>query len=218
MRGWLSWPRGVERLIQKPTANASRFLSKIALPRLKLGFIGVYSWQKDEGRNDMAKGRQQLLDELTRLGIAHHTLDHEALFTVEQSKALYGKMPGGQTKNLFIKDKKGRHFLVAMEHNAVVDLKTIHSRIGGQGRVSFGNAEDMMAFLGVMPGSVTLFGIINDKDSQVTVFVDEALLAYDKINAHPLTNEATTNLATADMLRFLEENGHKAEILPRVEA
>ena len=164
----------------------------------------------------MALTPDALLAELRRLEIAHHTERHEALFTVEQSKALYGKMPGGQTKNLFIKDKKGRHFLVAMEHNAVVDLKTIHTRLGGQGRVSFGNAEDMLAFLGVVPGSVTLFGIINDNDKNVTVFIDEGLLAYDRINAHPLTNEATTNIATTDMLRFLEAHGHKPEILPRI--
>ena len=82
--------------------------------------------------------------------------------------------------------------------------------------VSFGNADDMLAFLGVVPGSVTLFGIIYDKDNNVTVFIDEGLLAYDRINAHPLTNEATTNLATADMLRFLESHGHKPEILPRI--
>jgi Ala-tRNA(Pro) deacylase len=163
----------------------------------------------------MALTPDELLADLTRLGIAHHSVAHEALFTVEQSKALYGKMPGGQTKNLFIKDKKGRHFLVSLEHDAMVDLKTIHTRIGGQGRVSFGNAEDMLAFLGVTPGSVTLFGIINDVNNQVTVFLDEALLAHEKINAHPLTNEATTNLATADMLRFLEAHGHKVEILPR---
>jgi Ala-tRNA(Pro) deacylase len=164
----------------------------------------------------MALTPDELLADLTRLGIAHNSVAHEALFTVEQSKALYGKMPGGQTKNLFIKDKKGRHFLVSMEHDAMVDLKTIHTRIGGQGRVSFGNAEDMLAFLGVTPGSVTLFGIINDVNNQVTVFLDEGLLAHEKINAHPLTNEATTNLATADMLRFLEAHGHRAEILPRV--
>ena len=166
----------------------------------------------------MALTPDELLADLTRLGIDHHTEHHEALFTVEQSKALYGKMPGGQTKNLFIKDKKGRHFLVAMEHDAVVDLKTIHTRLCGQGRVSFGNAEDMQAFLGVLPGSVTLFGIINDTTNQVTVFIDEGLMAYDKINAHPLTNEATTNIATINMLRFLEAHGHKAQILPRLEA
>jgi Ala-tRNA(Pro) deacylase len=165
----------------------------------------------------MALTPDELLADLTRLGILHHTTHHEALFTVEQSKAFYDKMPGGQTKNLFIKDKKGRHFLVSMEHDAAVDLKTIHTRLGGQGRVSFGNAGDMLAYLGVTPGSVTLFGIINDHTNQVTVFLDEGLLAHDKINAHPLTNEATTNIATAEMLRFLEAHGHKARILPRLE-
>lgn len=159
---------------------------------------------------------EDLLAELTKMGIVHHTMRHEALFTVEQSKALYDKMPGGQTKNLFLKDKKGRHFLVSMEHDAVVDLKTIHVRLGAQGRVSFGNAEDMLAFLGVVPGSVTLFGIINDTENQVTVFLDEGLLAFEKINAHPLTNEATTNIATKDMLRFLEMHGHGAHILTRM--
>jgi Ala-tRNA(Pro) deacylase len=156
-----------------------------------------------------------LLADLARLGINHTTQTHEALFTVEQSKALYDKMPGGHTKNLFVKDKKGRHFLIAMEHDAVVDLKTIHTRIGAQGRVSFGNAEDMLNYLGVTPGSVTLLGIINDKTRQVTVFIDEGLLAHAQINAHPLINTATTNMATADMLRFLEAHGHKAHILPR---
>jgi Ala-tRNA(Pro) deacylase len=164
----------------------------------------------------MALTPQELLADLDRLGIASETIAHEALFTVEQSKALYGKMPGGQTKNLFVKDKKGRHFLVTMEHDAAVDLKTIHTRIGGQGRVSFGNAEDMLALLGVTPGSVTLFGIINDKENKVTVFIDAGLLAYERINAHPLTNEATTNLATPEMLRFLEAHGHQAQILPRI--
>jgi Ala-tRNA(Pro) deacylase len=163
----------------------------------------------------MALTREELLNELTQLGIAHSTVNHEPLFTVEQSKAFYDKMPGGQTKNLFIKDKKGRHFLVSMKHDAVVDLKTIHTRLGGQGRVSFGNAEDMLAFLGVVPGSVTLFGVINDVDQNVTVFLDEALLAHDRINAHPLTNEATTNIATSDMLRFLKLHGHEPSILSR---
>lgn len=158
----------------------------------------------------------ELLADLTRLGISHTTRTHEALFTVEQSKALYGQMPGGHAKNLFVKDKKGRHFLIAMEHDAVVDLKTIHTRLGAQGRVSFGNADDMLNYLGVTPGSVTLLGIINDKTHQVTVFIDEGLLAHAHINAHPLINTATTNMATVDMLRFLEAHGHKAHILPRV--
>jgi Ala-tRNA(Pro) deacylase len=156
-----------------------------------------------------------LFAELGHLGIAHETVSHPPLFTVEQSKALRGTLQGGHTKNLFVKDKKGRHFLVTMEEDQGVDLKTLHTRIGGTGRVSFGNAEDMMAMLGVMPGSVTLFGVINDHAHGVTVFIDEGLLAHEWINAHPLTNEATTTVATADMLRFLRSTGHEPHVLAR---
>jgi Ala-tRNA(Pro) deacylase len=161
-------------------------------------------------------GPAKIFAALDALGIAHRTLVHEALFTVEQSKSVNSGLPGGHTKNLFIKDKKSRHFLVTMEHDAAVDLKTIHTRIGGQGRVSFGSADAMMEMLGVMPGSVTLFGVINDRAGALTVFIDEGLLAHSEINAHPLTNTATTTIATADMLRFLEAHGHAAQVLPRV--
>jgi Ala-tRNA(Pro) deacylase len=161
-------------------------------------------------------GATDLYRRLDQLGIEHSTVHHEALFTVEQSKDVNATLPGGHTKNLFIKDKKSRHFLVTMEYDAVVDLKTIHTRIGGQGRVSFGSADAMMELLGVAPGSVTLFGIINDRANQLTVFIDEGILAHDLINAHPLTNTATTTVKTADMLRFLEAQGHKAVILPRL--
>lgn len=157
-----------------------------------------------------------LLAELAHLGIAQETVRHPPLFTVEQSKALRGSLPGGHTKNLFVKDKKGRHFLVTMEEDHGLDLKTLHTRIGGTGRVSFGNAEDMQAMLGVLPGSVTLFGVINDHARQVTVFIDEGLLAHEWINAHPLTNEATTTVSTADMLRFLRSTGHEPHVLARV--
>lgn len=158
---------------------------------------------------------EALLAELSRMGIAHNTVRHPALHTVAESKELRGALPGGHTKNLFVKDKKSRHFLVSMEEDAAVDLKTLHARIGGNGRVSFGNAADMMRLLGVAPGSVTLFGAINDTGGEVTVFIDEGLLAHAEINAHPLTNEATTTIATSDMLSFLEACGHKANVLPR---
>ncbi|MCU0832744.1 MAG: prolyl-tRNA synthetase associated domain-containing protein [Rhizobiaceae bacterium] len=159
---------------------------------------------------------EALFAELAHLGITHETVTHPPLHTVEESKALRGALPGGHTKNLFLKDKKGRHFLVSMEEDCAVDLKTLHTRIGGTGRVSFGNSEDMMRLLGVIPGSVTLFGVINDHHGEVTVFIDEGLLAHEMINAHPLTNEATTTLATADMLRFLDACGHAAQVLARV--
>jgi Ala-tRNA(Pro) deacylase len=162
-----------------------------------------------------AKTPDDLFAALDQLAIAHRTVTHPALFTVDQSQALRGSLEGGHTKNLFIKDKKGRHFLVTMEESAVVDLKTLHTRIGGQGRVSFGNADDMLELLGVTPGSVTLFGVINDRAHQLTVFIDEGLLAHALINAHPLVNTATTTIATADMLRFLRSTGHEPHVLAR---
>jgi Ala-tRNA(Pro) deacylase len=163
----------------------------------------------------MAITEDGLLAALDQLGIAHQTVRHPALHTVAESQALRGTLPGGHTKNLFLKDKKSRHFLVSMEEDAVVDLKTLHTRIGGSGRLSFGSADDMERLLGVRPGAVTLFGAINDKGGDVTVFIDEGLLAHDAINAHPLTNEATTTIATADMLRFLEAYGHAPATLSR---
>ena len=158
---------------------------------------------------------QALFAELDRLAIPHRTVEHPALHTVVESQALRGDLPGGHTKNLFLKDKKGQRFLVSMEEEAEVDLKTLHTRIGGKGRVSFAGADDMMALLGVAPGSVTLFGIINDGGGAVRVFVDEGLLAHEMINAHPLVNTATTTVRTADMMRFLDAFGHRPTILNR---
>lgn len=155
----------------------------------------------------------ELLDFLAGNGISAATIEHPPLATVAESQALRGKIAGGHTKNLFLKDKKGRHFLVSVEEEANVDLKTIHQLIGGSGRVSFGNADAMLAYLGVTPGAVTLFGAINDTDNQVTVVIDEALLEHAVINAHPLINTATTSIAREDLLRFLALAGHEPLVL-----
>src|SRR5690349_24037872 len=112
---------------------------------------------------------------LDRLGIAHMTVTHPALFTVEQSQQLRGTIPGGHTKNLFLKDKKGALFLVTALEDAVIELKSLHRRLEAAGRFSFGSAELMMETLGVTPGSVTPFGVINDTARRVTVVLDAAL-------------------------------------------
>lgn len=161
----------------------------------------------------MPLNRDQLLAFLQEKGIEARTVDHPPLATVADSQALRGELDGGHTKNLFLKDKKGRHFLVSVEEEAVVDLKTIHGLIGGSGRVSFGSPEAMEAYLGVKPGAVTLFGVVNDADKKVTVVIDEGLLAHETINAHPLVNTATTAVSRADMLRFLELVDHKPLVL-----
>jgi Ala-tRNA(Pro) deacylase len=161
----------------------------------------------------MTKTPDDLFALLDKLGIRTETIRHPPLFTVAESKALRGQLAGGHTKNLFLKDRKDNFFLVSVEEDADVDLKTIHQAIGAASRVSFGNPERMMALLGVTPGAVTLFGAINDVEGKVRIFVDEALMAQRSINAHPLTNEATTAIAPQDLLLFLKATGHEPAIL-----
>ncbi|MGL4240885.1 MAG: prolyl-tRNA synthetase associated domain-containing protein [Beijerinckiaceae bacterium] len=155
---------------------------------------------------------------LDSMGVAHETISHPALFTVEQSKELRGEIPGAHTKNLFLKDKKGKLFLVTAVENTVIDLKRLHEIIGGSGRLSFGNPEQMMAHLGVAPGSVTAFGVINDAAGLVTMILDERLAAYGRINCHPLVNTMTTGVSYADLLTFLTATGHAPQVLKVGEA
>jgi Ala-tRNA(Pro) deacylase len=152
----------------------------------------------------------RLLDEL---GISHTTKTHPAVFTVAESADLRDAIPGAHTKNLFVKDKKDRFFVITVEEHATVDLKTVHKLIGASSRVSFGSPDKMMAYLGVVPGSVTVFGAINDRANAVTFVLDEALMDSDIINGHPLTNEATTSIGRDDLRRFLEATGHTPLVL-----
>ncbi len=161
----------------------------------------------------MPKTRAELMSFLDGLGIETKTYDHPPLFTVQQSEALRGEIPGGHTKNLFVKDKKDNVFLLTVEEHAEVDLKTVHTLIGGSGRVSFGKPELLMELLGVVPGSVTIFGLINDTGHRLTAFLDAGLMQNEIINGHPLTNEATTSIRRGDLVRFIEATGHKANIL-----
>ena len=149
-----------------------------------------------------------LLARFAALGIATTTHDHPAVFTVAESGDVKAAIPGGHSKNLFLKDKKGRIFLVTAEGDAAIDLKAISEKIGASGRVSFGKPELLMELLGVAPGSVTPFGIVNDRERLVTVVIDAALMAHEILNFHPLENTATTSIARADLVRFLEAEGH----------
>ncbi|MEE9375875.1 MAG: YbaK/EbsC family protein [Rhizobiaceae bacterium] len=136
------------------------------------------------------------------------TITHPPLFTVEESKELRGSMEGGHTKNLFLKDKKGKYFLLTAKEDSVVNLKTLHRLLGGSGRVSFGKPEMLLELLGVKPGAVTALGIINDRENRVRFAIDKELLKNEKINCHPLTNEATTTLYCDDLLTFSKACGH----------
>jgi Ala-tRNA(Pro) deacylase len=161
----------------------------------------------------MPKTEAELNEFLADLGIAVSTVRHPPLFTVADSQALRGEIHGGHTKNLFLKDKKDNYFLVTVGEEAVVDLKQIHQLIGAASRVSFGKPEMLMELLGVIPGAVTVFGLINDTQGKVKVVLDQELMSHDVINGHPLTNEATTSIAAADLIRFVEATGHDPVIL-----
>jgi Ala-tRNA(Pro) deacylase len=156
---------------------------------------------------------EDLLAFLACLAIPTDTVEHPPLFTVEESTALRGDIPGGHTKNLFVKDKKGRLFLLVLGEDAQIDLKRVHEIIGGQGRVSFGSAELLEEVWGVRPGSVTPFGAINDGAGRVTVVLDAAMMAHQRLNFHPLVNTRTTGLASADLVKFLCATGHEPMIV-----
>ncbi len=158
------------------------------------------------------KTRADLIKRLEQLGIPATTVDHPAVFTVAESAEIDRRIPGGHTKNLFLKDAKGRLWLVVAHAHSDVDLKAL-SRRAGAGRFSFGRAELLLEVLGVSPGSVTVFALINDHARRVSVIMDEALMAFDTVNGHPLENVATTNIARDDLLRFIRACGHEPRIL-----
>ena len=151
---------------------------------------------------------------LDRLGIAHATVTHPPLFTVGESQALRGTIAGGHTKNLFLEDKKGALFLVTALEDAAIELKSLHRRLGAGGRFSFGSADLLRATLGIEPGAVTPFAVMNDSDGRVTVVLDAALMRHATINCHPLVNTMTTSIAGADLIKFLAATGHPPRIEP----
>ena len=161
----------------------------------------------------MPKTPAELFAFLEKLGIEVTSVSHPPLFTVADSQTLRGDIPGGHTKNLFLKDKKDNFFLVTVDEEAEVDLKQIHHLIGASSRVSFGKPEALMEYLGVIPGAVTAFGLINDERGLVKFVLDSTLMEHATINAHPLTNEATTSIAAADLLQFARATGHEPAIL-----
>jgi Ala-tRNA(Pro) deacylase len=156
----------------------------------------------------MAATPDDLFAFLDRLGIAHRTVTHPPLFTVEESQALRGQIPGGHTKNLFLKDKKDTLYLVVALENAVVELKSLHRRLGASGRFSFGSAELLRATLGVDPGAVTPFAVLNDTERRVAVVLDAAMMMHVTLNYHPLRNTMTTSIGRDDLIKFLDATGH----------
>jgi Ala-tRNA(Pro) deacylase len=150
-----------------------------------------------------------LMAQLAALGIAVAIYRHPPLHTVAESQAQRGQMPGGHIKNLFVRDKKRRYWLVTVPEDAEIDLKALRHILGATGNLSFGAADALVELLGVRPGAVTPFAVLNDTDGVVGFALERSLLDTDPINAHPLHNEATIAVAPADLLRFVAACGHE---------
>jgi len=154
----------------------------------------------------------QLFERLNALGIETRTVSHAATFTVEESSAIDKALPGGHTKNLFLKCKKGGLYLIVAQSDTEIRLNQLHKAIGS-GRLSFGKPELLIEVLGVEPGSVTPFALINDIEVRVSVILDRRMMIHNFLNYHPLKNTATTNIARDDLLRFIEACGHRPRVM-----
>jgi Ala-tRNA(Pro) deacylase len=150
---------------------------------------------------------------LSEHGIAATRHEHPPVMTVEESLRLVPKLPGAKTKNLFLRDKKGRrHLLVTVPHDIAVDLNALGAALG-VGGVGFASAERLQKYLGLKPGSVSLLGLVNDEAHAVEFVIDRALWEADAVHAHPLTNTATMVITHADLERFLAATGHPPRVI-----
>ena len=145
--------------------------------------------------------------------IAYQRYDHPPVYTCEEAEWLVPDMPAAKTKNLFLRDRKGRrHFLVVVGYEKSVDLKALCPLLGVS-KLGFGSPERLQRYLGVDPGSVSILGLVNDVDGEVEVIVDEDLWGAEAFRCHPLVNTSTLDISRDDIQRFLEITGHRGRVL-----
>ena len=160
----------------------------------------------------MTASRNDLLALFDKLAIKTTTVEHIPVFTVGEAKKVHDQIPGGHCKNLFCKDEKGALWLIVALEDARIDLKAAKDRIGSK-RLTFGKPELLLEILGVEPGSVTPFGLINDTRSKTNVILDEAMMRQTQLNFHPLKNDATTTISSHDLITFVKATGHNPRIV-----
>jgi Ala-tRNA(Pro) deacylase len=160
----------------------------------------------------MPATRAALFARLDHLGITTTTVDHIPVFTVEDARAVNRDIPGGHCKNLFCKDEKGEVWLIVALDNARLDLKAAPAKIGSK-RLSFGKPALLLEVLGVEPGSVTPFALINDSQVRVHVVLDAAMMRHTLLNFHPLKNNATTSISNTELETFIRSCGHVPHIV-----
>lgn len=149
---------------------------------------------------------------LDQLGITHHTEEHRAVFTVEEGADVKARLPGGHSKNLFLKDKAGDYVLVSALGSTAIKLNQLHKRIGTK-RLSFGKPDALLKLLGVVPGSVTVFSVLQDTDRKVRLILDKALFEHEAVWFHPMRNTASTRIAPQDIISFAEATGHAPTLI-----
>ncbi len=155
---------------------------------------------------------KDLFRRFDELGISVTTVDHEPVFTVDESRHLRGLIPGGHCKSLFMRNKRKQMWLVVCDEERTVDIKALGDRLGA-GRLSFGSADRLIEVLGVRPGSVTPFALINDRTVSVMPILDARMMENEILNYHPLVNDRTTSIRRDDLIKFIEACGHEPHIM-----
>jgi Ala-tRNA(Pro) deacylase len=173
---------------------------------------GEAATDKSAAVAEMPTSPAQLLQRLDSLGISYRFYEHEAVFTVAQSQRVDRDIPGVHCRNLFLRDKKKAMFLVVAAHETAIDLKKLAPLIGGD-RLSFGSPERLWEHLGVRPGSVCPYAIINDTAQAVTVILDAHMMAGEIVNYHPLINTMTIGVMPDDLIKFIRSCGHEPRIV-----
>ena len=160
----------------------------------------------------MPRGSADLFARLDELGIAHKTMDHTPVYTVEEARRLRGRVEGAHSKNLFVRDKKENHWLVSCLSERKIDLKWLANELGTR-RLTFCSARRLAGYLGIRRGAVSPFAVLNDAGRVVKVALDADLVNAEPLNFHPLDNSKTTTISKAGLLRFLEAEGHAAHVI-----
>ena len=153
-----------------------------------------------------------LYAQLDELGLPHHTEEHRAVFTVAEGQDVKARLPGGHSKNLFLKDKSGAYVLISALGRTEIKLNQLHKRIGTK-RLSFGKPDALLDLLGVVPGAVTVFSVLNDTEQKVRLILDKALFTHDAVWFHPMRNTASTRMAPQDIVTFAEATGHTPTLI-----
>jgi len=162
--------------------------------------------------SDLPTTPQAFMDKLTELDIPYDLYHHKAVFTVEESEAVDADIPGTHCRNLFLRDKKKKNFLLVLQNATEVDINKLPEIIGSA-RLSFGSADRLWEFLGVKPGSVCPFSITNDKENKVKILLDKSMMETDLVAYHPLLNTMTVTVKPSDLVKFIENTGHEAHIV-----